>query len=362
MSDKDIVDNSRLGSRVGINISQGERERDVILTEGKRVKEEEDDSTYKSKSIKTLSLDLDPYDPSDPAKNSIRFYLQSISGDADLCSTCSLTATGDSTGTPSLLPGHFNFSSTRYSDDFISISADYPLNCARAGRSGVFYIGITGASDGQNTFSLTALKYGGLRTVIPGMAIKGKVLAGLGDLYRFQLPYTTAQQVRITVTPILGDVDLFVKLGKTNPKTKINSQWYSALNINSVMETDSSIGIEIESDSTVLRSFDSESGSESGSGSGSPSDEAPYDPATRTHYDYMSTDLYSSADTVTVSEADMASCAASHCWVSILVDGYSTADYTLLVTLQDTVIQLQDGVPQHSSVTEVGVLGCVHKK
>jgi hypothetical protein len=39
--------------------------------------------------------------------------------------------------------------------------------------------------------------------------------------------------------------------------------------------------------------------------------------------------------------------------VSILVDGYSTAEYSLIVTLKDITVQLIDGKPQHSSVAEV---------
>jgi hypothetical protein len=66
---------------------------------------------------------------------------------------------------------------------------------------------------GSSEYSLTVSKYGGVRTVTAGLPIKGKVFAGLGNWYRYRLPDKSAQQVTITLTPTLGDPDLYVKLG-----------------------------------------------------------------------------------------------------------------------------------------------------
>lgn len=267
---------------------------------------------------RVISTVTDPYDPSDPMKNSIMMDLQSTAGDPDMFVSCSLAATGDDTGIPSKLRYHHNFSSEHFYDDVLPISAMNPLNCARAGRSGVFYIAIYGFSQGQSEYSLTVTKYGGLRTVIAGLPEKGRVLSGLGVSYRFQLPDVNAQEVTIIVTPTLGDVDLYVKLGVKTPAHLSDAEGSADINESSRYSADNS-----------------------------------YDPASRSSYDYKSSGMGNGAEIVVVSESDMAACAANHCWVSILVDGYTTADFTLLVTLADTTVQLVDSIPQYSSVAKV---------
>lgn len=263
-----------------------------------------------------INTGSDPYDPSDPLKNSIIMDLKPTVGDSDIFVACSLAATGDNAGTPSRLPGHFNFSSEHYSEDMISVSAMDPLNCARAGRSGVFYISIYGFSQIHSYYSFTVTKYGGVRTVIAGLPERGRVLSGLGAWYRFQLPDANAQEVTIIVTPILSDVDLYVKLGKTNPAHISNG---------------------------ILSSNDSSRYIGDGA----------YVPASRTSYDYKSGGIGTETETIILSERILAACAASHCWVSILVDSFSTAEYSLLVTLRDSTVQLIDSIPLYSSVAKV---------
>ena len=44
----------------------------------------------------------------------------------------------------------------------------------------------------------------------------------------------------------------------------------------------------------------------------------------------------------------------NRCWLSAYVDGYASATYELLVTLQDTTVELGDAVPQFGSVRALG--------
>jgi hypothetical protein len=97
----------------------------------------------------------DPYDPSDPLKNSIQIDLEPISGDADLFVACKIDPTGDDYGIPSALIGHSNFSSQHYEEEVLSISATNPINCARQGNSGTFYIGVYGYALGSSDIPIS---------------------------------------------------------------------------------------------------------------------------------------------------------------------------------------------------------------
>ena len=276
----------------------------------------------------------DPYDPSDPTKNSILINLQSFSGDADVFVSCFLEPSGDLNGYPSKLIGHHNYSSEHYTDDVVVISAADNKNCALSGHSGVFYLGIFGFALGNSVFSLGVTKYDGVRTVIAGLPVSGQVLTGLGMWYRFKLNDKTSQEVSIVVTPTSGDVDLYVKLGKT--------------------VTSSSYRPKVGGDDGMGENEDVRDASEASDVSDVRDvQEGPYIPASRTSYDYKSVHMGSQAEVIVIPESDMSACAASECWVSILVDGYSAADFSLLVTLLDTTVQLVDAVPQYSSVAKV---------
>jgi hypothetical protein len=256
----------------------------------------------------------DPFDPSDPSKNSISMDLQSLSGDADMFVSCSLLCAGDSVLTPSATVGHFNFSSRHFDVDVLTISAGDKMNCARSGQSGVFYIAVYGNSQEISSFALTVSLHEGVRIVPAGLPIFGKVLAGQGYWYKFQLPNKNAQQIRILLTPSKGDADLYVKLGVSM------SHMHAAVAGNQLSDN---------------------------------SADGPYIPAGRVTYDFKSSHLGSSQESIEIPESSMAKCASLSCWVSIMVDGYSAASYTLLIFLEDTIVQLVQNVPQYSSVTKV---------
>lgn len=257
----------------------------------------------------------DPYDPSDPLKNSISIDLESLSGDADMFVSCSLELAGDDVLTPSSSVGHFNFSSRHFDVDVLTISAGDKLNCARSGHTGVFYIAVYGNSFEASSYAITVSRHEGVRIVEAGLPIFGKVFAGSGYWYKFQLPDKSAQQITIALVSSKGDADLYVKLGVPI------SQIYA--------EVSGNLFSDISAD-------------------------GPYIPAGRVTYDFKSSHIGNSEETIVIPESSMAKCAAASCWVSILVDGYSSATYTLLISLEDTDIQLLENVPQYSSVIKVG--------
>lgn len=74
-----------------------------------------------------------PYTPSDPLRNSLAFDLHPVLGDADLYVACEAHPTGDDDGKPSRSVGHFNFSSARWDEDALFVSANAPGNCALPG-------------------------------------------------------------------------------------------------------------------------------------------------------------------------------------------------------------------------------------
>ena len=158
-------------------------------------------------------------------------------------------------------------------------------------------MGITGYSMGTVRFSITASLYGGTRMLTAGLPVRGHVPAGLGAAYMYNLPDTSAQQVTFTLTPSSGDADLYIKLGAPDPPGGLI-------------------------------------------------------PASRTSYDYRSFHVGMSAETVVVPESVMATC--GRCSLSAYVDGYASASYELLVTLQDTTVELGDAVPQFGSVRALG--------
>jgi hypothetical protein len=69
-------------------------------------------------------------------------------------------------------------------------------------------------------------------------------------------------------------------------------------------------------------------------------------PATAVQFDYYSTKLGTLPDIITIPENRM----CSDCWVSVLVYGYQTSTFTLLVTLSNTVVQLVDSAPMVGAV------------
>lgn len=280
------------------------------------------DQSFTSSSKTTTSSDLlsvrDPFDPQDPQKNSITIELHATSGDSDLYVSCILEESSGVYLTPSKIPGHYNFSSHHYNDDILSISAGDTRNCARHGKSGTFYIAVFGSSYGTSEFVVTLNMFGGVRTLVNGLTIYGTVLAGLGTLFRYQLPDKNAVPILLSMDITSGDADLYVKLGvaKAHDENHASRLPYSE-------------------------------------SAGASSDGSPYDPARKDHYDYKSAQGSVSHEYIRIEESDMAACAAATCWVSILVAGYSASSYSLRLIAGDSIVLLSNAQPQHSSVAKV---------
>lgn len=65
-------------------------------------------------------------------------------------------------------------------------------------------------------------------------------------------------------------------------------------------------------------------------------------------YDYRSSSTGTLADVIVIPEAKL----LEDSWISVLVYGYTTARYSIVVTLEDTVVVLTDCQPQQGSVKE----------
>lgn len=63
-------------------------------------------------------------------------------------------------------------------------------------------------------------------------------------------------------------------------------------------------------------------------------------------FDYRSSKLGGETDSVLVAEEDV----CTDCWVSVLVFGYTTSRFMLVFALEETTLQLRDGMPQKGSV------------
>ena len=205
------------------------------------------------------------------------------SGDADLFVGCRCQSLGTDAGFPSRLPGHYNFSSQRWQEDAVQVPAGDAKSCSAAGRGGVFYLAVLGFS-GASDFSLSAMHLGGTRTLAEGQPLQGTVYKNIGAWFRFRLGME-AQRLTISLTPISGDADLFVRFGAA-------AQVFA--------------------------------------------------------FDYRSSKLGAEVDSVTVGEQEV----CTDCWVSVLVYGYTTARYSLVYSLEETTIQLRDGLPQRGSVAQ----------
>eukprot|EP01038_Epipyxis_sp_PR26KG_P008213 gene8213-11113_t len=139
------------------------------------------------------------------AKNIIMFDLFPTIGDADFSISCQLSATGDDSGYPSKLSGHYNFTSQRYLEDTIAIPSSDPNACK---ATGVYYIAVFGYQDSQ--FSLGVMHSGGAITLRSGIPRVGTVYKQLSLYYLFKVGFE-ASDLKIIITPQYGDVDLYVK-------------------------------------------------------------------------------------------------------------------------------------------------------
>jgi hypothetical protein len=205
--------------------------------------------------------------------------VQPTSGDVDLYISCSSDPTGTDAGFPSRT--NFNYSSTRYMEDSLWISASDRHSCSQNG--GIFYIAVYGYSYYQTvSFDLRVTHYGGTKTIAVGKLVTDSVFKGIGAQYRFRMGFE-AETVTVALQTLQGDADLFVGLNEA-------------------------------------------------AGLG--------------QYDYSSAAIGSSLDSVTILE----NAVCSDCWISIYVYGYQSSTFTLLVTMEDTVVQLTDSAPTMGSV------------
>lgn len=107
----------------------------------------------------------------DPSSQSLQFDVFPNSGDPDLFIGCSLRASGDDSGYPSRLPGHFNFSSTLYQEDALSIFSSDPRRCS--GPDYTYYIAVFGSS--PSDYVISAQHYGGTQMLVVGVPTQGRV-------------------------------------------------------------------------------------------------------------------------------------------------------------------------------------------
>jgi hypothetical protein len=216
----------------------------------------------------------------------VLFDLLPTTGDADLFVSCSMNLTGNDYGFPSRLSGHYDFQSQRYSEDTLSVSSSDAKSCSSNG--GIFYIAVYGYSDVVKTeYTLTVMYSDGVKTLLEGIPSEENVLKGLHVYFNFHLG-KEAEEVTFTVTPYYGDADIFVKMDSSHT------------------------GVQV----------------------------------TTSDYDFKSNNLGSLADTITISETSV----CTECDISILVYGFETSRFSIVVTMAETTITLTNGLPQSGSV------------
>lgn len=171
------------------------------------------------------------------------------------------------------------------------ISAEDPNFCGGPTSTGIFYMMLQNtAFIGHHNFSITISKYEDSHRITAGQPVYATVPMGLMALYKFNLPDTSSQQISIALRSVDGDGDLYVKLGA---------------------------------------------------------------PAGIQSYDFKSVHSGGLAETVVISEAAIAACAAASCTVYIAVYGFIKTLFMLTVALDDTLVLLFDSVPEQSSVSKV---------
>lgn len=144
--------------------------------------------------------------------------LTPTSGDADLFVSCSKNITGDDTGSPSKLSGHYSWASQLWGEDTIVIphtDANSCVNTDPFGGGGTFYIAAYGFANA--TFAITAAVDDGLATqLFVGQPQSGAAFRGVPTLYTVKKP-AESENITISVTPTNGDPDLYVTLDGSVP-------------------------------------------------------------------------------------------------------------------------------------------------
>jgi hypothetical protein len=232
----------------------------------------------------------------DPSRE-VQFDVNPSVGDVDLFIGCLLEPTGSDLGYPSQQEGHYNYSSTMYLEDAISISPTDRTSCSYGSRQGVFYLAIAGSSfyddvfDDEITneyadceFSLTSQHADGVQTLTMGVPMKGRVFKRESAIYRLRLG-RQAESLTVTVTPYDGDVDLYLVFGQTK-------NWWEAT--------------------------------------------------------YKSVHGGTAIDSVTIFESDV----CVDCWVSVFVVAFASSRFTIVASLEDSTVSLLNGSPLKGSVGE----------
>lgn len=136
------------------------------------------------------------------------FDLLPFDGDSDIMVSCKVLPTGDDSGFPSKMPNHYNFSSSLYLEDIISIDSINDNWC----KSGVFYIAVYGFTSSVYTLSVTY--YGDTKVLTNGVPIYDIVYRTVKLYYIVQVGFQ-ARTLNIQLFPESGDCDLYVKMKKT---------------------------------------------------------------------------------------------------------------------------------------------------
>jgi hypothetical protein len=184
----------------------------LTLSEDMPLVEYVERETYNYYRFTDFSLSLSP-SPSDTdtqrerETESLIFDVQPMSGDADMYISCRIKATGDQTGYPSALLGHYNFSSALYQEDSIliapgkgcpalSLSSSPSLSGGDRGRT--YYLGIYGYS--SSMYALTVTHAQSVRTLIPGLPVKAVVYRHLSQYFRVRVS-GEAEDIEILLSP-----------------------------------------------------------------------------------------------------------------------------------------------------------------
>lgn len=171
---------------------------------------------------------------------SVYFDLLPTVGDADLYIGCKLRPTGTDQGFPSKLAGHNNFSSQMFMEDTIVVGPTDHNSCslgaagddsAHRGEGGTFYLAVYGFN--AATFLLSAQHASGERTLVAGIPSSGIVYRGVAQRFKVRAGYE-AEELRVLLTPMYGDADLYVKL---NAPPETNDFDYKSNNFNTFADS-----------------------------------------------------------------------------------------------------------------------------
>ena len=136
----------------------------------------------------------------------IMFDVKPMSGDVDLLISCIIRSTGDDSGIPSRLEGHYNYSAQHLGEDALVVRFNDPKSC---NKGGIFYLATYGYSDAQ--YVVTVKHHGGTVVLKNGQPYQDMLFKSVSTWYRYEIGLQPVE-VKIVMSPAYGDVDMFVKL------------------------------------------------------------------------------------------------------------------------------------------------------